>query len=69
MSLERVRLVGGALEGQVMWVENDRTAVSVHMGGQILGVTKTLHYRRSGGLLRFVEEIQTGPAPVEGSIP
>ncbi len=61
MSLDRVRFVGGALQGQVMWVEPKCDTLTVHIGGQSPGVTKTLHYRRSGGVLCFVRETQTAP--------
>jgi hypothetical protein len=62
MSVERLRLVGGALQGQVMWVEQGAPTLNVHMGGQSPGVTRTLHYRRSGAVLRFVGETHTPPS-------
>lgn len=67
MSLERMRLIGGSLEGQVMWVEQGSPTLNVHIGGQSPGVTKTLHYRRSGAVLRFVGETQTEPVQAGGS--
>ena len=67
MSVERLRLVGGELQGQVVWVEQGSPTLKVHIGRQSPGVTKTLHYRRSGAVLRFVEETETTPAPTGGS--
>jgi hypothetical protein len=61
-----MRLVGGALQGQVMWVEPDASALDIHMGGQTPGATRVLHYRRSGAVLRFAGETTTGPAPTGG---
>lgn len=66
MSLERVRCIGGALTGQVMWVEEGVPTLDVHVGGQRVGATRTLHYRRSGALLRFVGETETASEEVEG---
>lgn len=62
MSVEALRLLGGALQGQIVWVEHGAPTLAVHMGGQRPGVTKTLHYRRSGPVFRFVEERETTPA-------
>jgi len=68
MSVERVRLIGGALQGQVMWLEPSCATLNVHIGGQSPGATKTLHYRRTGGVLCFVGETETAPTqPVEAS--
>ncbi len=61
MSIERMRFAGGELQGQVMWVEQSCTTLNVHIGGQVPGVTKTLHYRKSGGMLCFVGESRTAP--------
>ncbi len=69
MSLERVRFVGGALQGQAMWVEPGCATLNVHIGGQSAGATKTLHYRRSGGTLRYLGETQTAPTQREGIEP
>ncbi len=60
MSLERVRFAGGALNGKVMWVDGEKATVDVHIGRQSPGVTKTVHYRRSGAMLRFVGESENG---------
>jgi hypothetical protein len=59
MSLDRVRFVGGALQGKVMWVEPSCTTLDVHIGGQNPGESKTLHYRRSGAVLHYVSETLT----------
>ena len=71
MSLDRVRFVGGVLQGKVVWVEAKCTKLDVHIGGQNPGETKTLHYRRSGAVLHFVSETLTAaPEPeVAGSVP
>lgn len=68
MSAERMRLAGGALHGKVLWVEQDRTTVDVHIGGQMPGATKTLHYRRSGAMFCFMGESQTAPAQRETAL-
>jgi hypothetical protein len=62
-TLERVRLVGGDLQGEVMWVETGAPVLDVHIGGQSPGTTRTLHYRRSGAVLRFVGETRTPTLP------
>ncbi|MBI3982043.1 MAG: hypothetical protein HY337_03970 [Gemmatimonadetes bacterium] len=66
MSVERMRLVGGVLSGQVLWVEQGAPTMQVHIGGQSPGVTRTLHYRRSGAVLRFVRETRTTPTEAGG---
>jgi hypothetical protein len=67
MTLERMRFADGALQGKVVWVETGRATVSVHISGQLPGMTRTLHYRRSGGtLLRFVGESAMAPQSPEG---
>ena len=66
MSGERMRFVGGELQGRVVWVEQGSPTVAVHMAGQRPGMTRTLHYRRSGAVLRFVEETETAPVPTGG---
>jgi hypothetical protein len=63
MTIEQIRLSGGALNGKVVWVEHGCATLSVHIGGQLPGATKTLHYRRSEGMLQFEGETQTVPAP------
>jgi hypothetical protein len=50
------------MHGKVVWMEHQRATLDVHVGGQVPGATKTLHYRRSGSLLCYVGESQT-PAP------
>jgi hypothetical protein len=61
MSIEQVRMAGGALHGKVVWIERERATLDVHVGGQVPGATRTLHYRRSGGMLCFVGESHTAP--------
>ncbi len=57
MSAVRVRLLGGALSGHVLWVEATRAFVEVHVAGG--GVPKTLRYLRDGDTASFVEELAT----------
>ncbi|HXV86888.1 MAG TPA: hypothetical protein VD793_09325 [Gemmatimonadales bacterium] len=61
MSLVRMRLVGGELQGQALWVEEAARTLNVHLGGQLPGARRTLHYRKSGGVLRFEGETHTPP--------
>ena len=63
MSIRLLRFVGGPLQGKVVWVENACVTLNVHIGGQLPGATKTLHYRQSEGMLRYVGETATAPAP------
>jgi hypothetical protein len=54
MTQERMRLVGGPLNGRAVWVEHDRMSLNVQVArGGNLG-TQTLTYRREGGMLVFV---------------
>lgn len=55
MTAVRVRLLGGALNGQVIWVEGDRPSLEVHVakGG---GVQTTLTYQIDGDTASFVGE-------------
>ena len=62
MSLERLRLVGGELQGQVMWLASETPDLDIHMSGLLPGAKRVLHYRRSGAVLRFVGETLTPPA-------
>jgi hypothetical protein len=62
MSVERMRFAGGALHGKVVWMEHTHLTLDVHVGGQVPGASKTLHYRRSGALLCYVGESQTAAA-------
>ena len=56
MSVCRVRLLGGALNGQVLWVEQGRTFLDVNIAAGV-GAAKKLHYRIEGETARFVEEL------------
>ena len=60
MGVVRVRLLGGALNGQVLWVEEGLVSVKVHVGGD-RSVPTTLRYRIVGPVGRFVPE--SGAAP------
>ena len=55
MTAVRVRLIGGALSGQVIWVEPDKPSLEVHIakGG---GVHSTLTYAIDGDTASFVGE-------------
>lgn len=66
MSIEQMRLAGGALHGKVVWVERERATLDVHIAGEIPGATRTLHYRRSGAMLCFVGETATTGLPQPG---
>ena len=55
MSAVRVRLLGGTLSGHVLWVEEDRALIEVHLAGG--GVPKTVRYLRDGDKATFVEEV------------
>lgn len=62
MSIEQLRFSGGAMHGKVVWMERQHLTLDVHVGGQAKGASKTLHYRRSGALLCYMGESQTGAA-------
>jgi hypothetical protein len=55
MAAVRVRLIGGALNGQVLWVEENRASVDVNVGGGA-GAKKSLRYRIDGAVAVFVAE-------------
>jgi len=59
MAAVRVRLLGGALNGQVMWVEKDQTVLSVHMAKGV-GNRNTLQYKIEGSTGTFLSESGTG---------
>jgi hypothetical protein len=69
MTIEQIRLAGGVLDGQSVWVEQACQTLNVHMGGQIPGATRTLHYRRTGTTLCFMGESNTEAPPVPGMQP
>lgn len=62
MSMERMRFSGGQLHGRVVWMEPSRLTLDVHVGGQVPGASRTLHYRKSGTLLCYMGESQTAAA-------
>ena len=45
MSFEQMRFVGGAMQGQAMWVEQTGTTVNVHIGRQLPGPKPELAQR------------------------
>jgi hypothetical protein len=55
MTTVRLRLLGGACNGQVLWVAQDCQSVNVNVAGGG-GVPKTLQYRREGTIAVFVPE-------------
>ncbi len=61
MTAVRVRLLGGTLNGQVLWVDGERTWLEVHVAGGV-GFKKTLRYRRDGAIARFVLEPEASPS-------
>ena len=60
MGTVRLRLLGGALSGQVLWVEESCGSVNVKMAGDG-GAPTTLQYRRDGATASFVTESGTAP--------
>ena len=58
MAPVRVRLLGGALNGQVLWVEESRASVDVNIAGKA-SEPKALRYRISGAVARLVTEPDT----------
>lgn len=62
MPAVRVRLLGGALNGHVLWVEQDRPFLEVHVAGSA-GVRNTLRYQIDGSTGQFVSESATGAVP------
>jgi hypothetical protein len=62
MSIERMRFVGGALHGKVVWMEHTHMTLDVHVSEQVPGASRTLHYRRNGALLCYEGESQTAGA-------
>lgn len=54
MAAVRVRLLGGALNGQVLWVEQGRPFLEVHMARA--GIRNTLRYQIDGSTASFVSD-------------
>ena len=52
MTAVRVRLLGGVLNGQVVWVEENCAWVDVHVAAGA-GIRKTFRYLREGEIARF----------------
>ena len=63
MSAIRLRALGGALNGQVIWVESDCTTLRVQVAAKGDVLKQTIQYRRDGDILRFVEEPPVEPVP------
>ena len=57
MSTVRVRLMGGPLHGQVLWVDEAKASLNVQVAGKGDAISRTWQYRRDGGLLQFVGEV------------
>jgi hypothetical protein len=68
MSAERVRLIGGPLSGQAVWVEAGKTSLQVHIAAREDRLTRTLEYRREGLGLLFVGEVAQGDLMAESVI-
>ena len=64
MASVRVRLMGGALNGQVLWVEKDQAVLDVHMANGAAS-RNTLRYQIEGSTATFVSEVATGSGYVE----
>lgn len=64
MPAVRVRLLGGALNGQVMWVDQDQTVLDVHMA-KGTEARNTLRYEIEGATAKFVSASGTGNEYVE----
>jgi len=69
MSVERMRFSGGRLHGKVVWMEPGQLTLDVHVGGQVPGASRTLHYRKSGALLCYMGESQTAAAAQDPTAP
>ena len=68
MATVRVRLIGGALSGKVLWVEGDRPLFEVYVAAGA-GVQKTLTYQIDGETASFVGESDSDravPKPTNG---
>jgi hypothetical protein len=70
MTAVRVRLIGGSLSGQVIWVEPDQVSLEVHIskGG---GVHSTLTYLIDGDTASFQGEADRElgpPVPSRGKM-
>lgn len=60
MAVVRVRLLGGQLNGQVLWVEEGRPILEVNVAGKA-GVSSKLRYKVDGGTAQLVTEPETPP--------
>lgn len=64
MAPVRVRLMGGALNGQVLWVDPGQAVLEVHMA-KGAEARNTLRYQIEGTTATFVSETGTGTGYVE----
>ena len=55
-SAEKMRFIGGPLNGQVVWVEADCTSLNVQIAATGDAIKRTVEYRRDGQTLQFVEK-------------
>jgi hypothetical protein len=55
MATVQVRLSGGGLHGQVVWVEEGCASLTVNLAAPG-GGKRTLQYRRDGAMLKFAGE-------------
>ena len=65
MSSIRVRFIGGALNGQAVWVEQDCQSLKVRVAANGAAMGHTLEYRRDGDLLRYVPDVPVAPPVAE----
>ncbi|HEX9582040.1 MAG TPA: hypothetical protein VF970_13125 [Gemmatimonadales bacterium] len=54
----RLRLIGGPLSGQVVWLDEGRVGVTVQVAPNGGSPKRSLEYRRDGQALAFVRELQ-----------
>ena len=64
MAAVRVRLVGGALNGRVMWVEEGLPWLDVNIAAAGVAPQKKLRYKIEGSVGSFESEVEAKkPAP------
>jgi hypothetical protein len=59
MNQVRIRFIGGPLNGQAVWIDQDRSSLSVQVAPGGGGPHRTLEYRRDGEMLVYVEPTET----------
>ena len=64
-----MRFNGGALEGKMLWVEDNCMELNVQVAGEDGGAARQLLYRRQGDQLLFVGETEPEPRPARPPAP